>query len=129
MLIRVLFPTLFLSGLVYILHVRAMELSFYWTYWWFDILVHTLTGFVVGLLTVFLAYRLFPSLSRMQAILISFLAVFLVAVAWEFFEYINGLARAPESYMLDTAVDIVVGMLGGLGGALYVSAVRTEKYE
>jgi hypothetical protein len=124
MLIRVLLPTLALSILVYVLHVSAMELSFYWIYWWFDILLHTLTGFVVGLLAVFLAYRTKLSLSRRQAFLVSFLAVFFIAIAWEFFEYINGLAGTPGSYMLDTFMDIVVGIIGGLMGAWYVSLVR-----
>lgn len=48
-------------------------------------------------------------------------AVLLWALAWELFEYKNGLTQSTEGYYLDTLNDLVLGAMGGLLAAILSS--------
>ncbi len=122
----ILVPTLLLSILVYFLHTIALENYFYWIYWWFDILLHTLTGFVLGLLIVFILYRLFHSISSRSVLFLTIAGVLIVAIVWEIFEYVNGFALTHGSYILDTIGDILFGLIGAYIAIKYSSKFKDK---
>jgi len=123
---RILLPALALSIVIYILHTTALRLSLYWIYWWFDVLLHSLTGFVLALLILFLMYNIFPEISPRRVSLATLGMVLLVAISWEVFEYINGLALAHGSYMIDTLSDIMLGVGTGYLAVIYVLRFKTK---
>src|SRR3989344_5789223 len=91
----------------------AVAYALYWRIWWLDIPMHFAGGVWAGLCAAWLLMRRgnsFPLLWCLGFALI-------VGVAWEIFEYSEGIANAYYmSYQLDTAKDIVMDLLGAAGG-------------
>ena len=120
----IIFLTLFLALIVASLHLGALEYYWYWTYWWFDILLHFLSGVLIG----FLFLSLFEShihkeIFEKHMFLLIILFVFMVGFGWEVFEVIIQPDIVVESdYVLDTFSDILVDFSGGLFA--YISLSR-----
>lgn len=95
--------------LVFLLHVLATKLSFYYIFWWYDSMLHILGGMAVA----FFGYTIFKS---KREVLIPLLAL-LVGVSWEIFERL-GHVWWPN-YMgfgnkWDTVFDVLCAILGAL---------------
>src|SRR3989344_6737965 len=103
------------------LHLIAQPLSLYWTYWWFDIMMHFLGGFSGGLLVL---WYLGPSRS-FQVIFITISCVLIVGIAWEIFEFVFELTQ-PIDYWQDTAFDIVNDIVGAVIAYFFIS-LQTPK--
>ena len=116
----ILFSTLILAIAVTILHVLAGALYLYWTYWWFDWMVHFLVSFAGGLglyWGLFLSGIIFRGAPRKKifAVLAVFLLVMAVGIGWEIFEYVNGITDAVEAkYYLDVMHDLLSDAVGAL---------------
>jgi len=104
--------------IVTVLHFLAMRFYLYWTFSWFDILMHGLGGLVIGLLAGALVIRFFPMVLE-YAVLFFILVLgttLLVGFLWEVFEFILDLTVKMQLYqpsVPDTMVDIVMDMIGG----------------
>ena len=71
-----------------LIHARAVALSWYWSFWWMDVLVHFLAGLFVGLVALWvLAHRRGFSLHSLRSLVVTLGAVILVGIGWEIFEY------------------------------------------
>lgn len=98
-----------------IAHFIFIKLFLYWTFWWLDIIMHT-WGAALIIYTWFLLDKLaiFPktfSLRLFQPIL----CLVYLMVGWEVFEYLIGnVAINRGNYILDTTIDIVIGLGSGL---------------
>lgn len=98
------------------LHLGALRYYWYWSFWWFDILVHFAGGFLLTFLFLFL----YQSISKnIPGIYHSFVFVILfvltVGLSWELFEVIIESASIAEpDYLLDTIADIFVDIAGAL---------------
>lgn len=99
------------SAALAVTHWFAIEASLYWYYWWFDILMHFWGGLLLGfgfhLLAGFSYVRL--QLRFWQL----FLALSVVIIGWEVFEYLIGLYD-PATYVFEVSKDLLVGYGGGL---------------
>lgn len=96
------------------LHNLAIWLYLYWRLEWFDIAMHVLGGIVVALGVYTLRdLRVLPTpwLSTAGVMVI----VLCVALAWEVFEVYAGVTIDVDYYP-DTALDVVMGLTGGLIG-------------
>lgn len=93
-------------------HVTAQYFYLYWYWSWFDSLMHAWGGF----LTIMGFYMLGRIGSRRLALPLWALplALGVVMLAWEVFEYVYGIAGAHPSYAIDTTLDMVFGSLGGM---------------
>lgn len=60
-----------------------------------------------------------PSPSKLLWILLG--SVLVVGAGWEVYEYVLGASYSGEGYLLDTILDFVADLLGGLVGYLLVS--------
>ena len=103
----------------FILVVNFLANTFYWysSIWWFDIVMHFLGGFWIGLSF----FYLFPSRSNSpNSVFKILLFVFIVGISWEIFEILfnNILAQNPFD-ILDTLSDIFFDLSGGLCAILY----------
>jgi hypothetical protein len=92
---------------------------FYWYYtiWWFDMLMHFLGGVWVGL---FFLYVFYNKNKFLEQFLIILSCVLLIGVFYELFEvYVhNYIARDPFN-ILDTTSDIFFDLAGGVFALLY----------
>lgn len=117
--------TLLLSVLVLVLHTRGLHGFYYWKYFWYPLLVHFLTGFTVGLLLFILLSQFEPAMSAHHIAIAVVSCVFFVALAWEVFEFANGLTLTPVHYLFDTFKGITMGVVGSLVSLLF--SFRTFK--
>ena len=92
---------------LFILELYGMHLYLFWTYWWFDILMHALGGFIVGALAVWFFIFEYPIHSA-RLLFYSVLVALVVGIVWEIFEYVTGISvnQAQQSYAADTIGDI-----------------------
>lgn len=111
------------------LHITAQQFFFYWTFWWYDIMMHGLGGLLIGLMTAwviaFPAHGILPLPSSLTIILV----VLSVGIAWEVFEYVVGanvFYSSFGSYALDTISDIAMDVAGALGATLIFQRVAYE---
>lgn len=112
----VFFFSLMALGLViamfqYIAHVYFL----YWVWWWTDILMHFLGGvFIAGCTLWFVEYEI-PRSWRRQVphFFVALLAILVVGVAWEVFEWVTGM-YTERNYSLDTTMDLAMDVVGML---------------
>ena len=124
MLQQPLFRFLFvLIIFIALLHIAALELYFYWTLSWFDVLVHFLAGLWVGLGALWLVflsgYITRFRLSYHSALFTAFIPIVVLGIGWELFEVWAGIP-IEEKYLSDTVVDLSMDILGALSGYIYV---------
>jgi hypothetical protein len=77
---------------IYVINTIAHRFNWYYTFWWFDIPLHFLGGYFIGLLTISLLEhpklnRYFKSWSKLQYAICIFSLVLLVGFLWEVFEW------------------------------------------
>lgn len=122
----VLFLTLICAIIGGALYYVGDLFYFYWTYWWFDVLMHFFVSFTGGL-GIF--WGLFDSgfifrerfEKRGASILLVFACVFSVGIGWEVFEYAYGINDSNEGYVLDTIDDLILDSAGAIIAAALVS--------
>lgn len=107
-----------------ILHILGSYYSWYWTYPWFDIVVHIISGLWVALVCLWLATRLgeINSLKeyKIKSFLIAAISALLIGVVWELFENIAQITSTNvNGYGLDTAFDLISDVIGGILAYLY----------
>lgn len=110
------------SALTLFLHIVALKLHLYWLTEWFDILMHLLGGFVVGLLALYLFYvsdwTEFPKHHLGSIFAMTLGSVLLVGLGWELWEVFVGFTDAVND-QVDTFVDLVMDIIGGCVAFLY----------
>ncbi|MDP3735519.1 MAG: hypothetical protein Q8R39_03780 [bacterium] len=91
-------------------HTNGIARGWYWEYAWLDLLMHFLGGVIVALLVRWGSERVWGVRFSLATVI---LAVLFVGIAWEVFEYALGLIEVPRDvYIKDTAVDLILDMLG-----------------
>jgi len=114
-----------LSALAFaVTHLIATAGSFYWYYWWFDIVMHFWGGLLIGL-GVHALCRL-KSVPLRPTLLVVLLTTTLAVVGWELFEWFTDLYN-PTSYAADTALDVILGFSGGLLAHFFFSHLYNRK--
>lgn len=107
-----------------VLHFIAETFYFYWTIWWFDKMMHFLGGFTGGIIAFWLLIDsglFFKNFPKKDTLIFStlFLVLFF-GIAWELFEYTNGIARAVGGYAQDTFFDLLLDATGAVLACLVV---------
>jgi len=108
--------------LISLLHYAALTFHLYWTTMWFDVVMHFLGGFFIGLLALFTFYISewveFPRDHAASILAMTLGSVLLVGLGWELWEVFVGFTDALED-QVDTYVDLVMDTLGGIAAYLY----------
>lgn len=111
------------SSILAVTHILALQFYLYWQFPWFDVPMHFLGGIVVAL-GVFTAYDFrLPLPKRWLRLFPVVAAVLMVALAWEYYEILIGIP-IEENHKIDTAIDLVLGVLGGLMGYFIGSRIQ-----
>jgi hypothetical protein len=116
--------------LIFILNTAAFNWSLYWRWWWFDVIMHTLGGFWVGLSFLWVIHSFITAelltTPRSLVVFISFTlsAAMAIGFAWELYEHLADtlLAQSLNSPHFrvfqisadDTAGDLAADAVGGL---------------
>ena len=129
--LKILFPALISACLVLFFHITALKYHLYFEYWWFDMVIHFLAGLTISLTLVYLVWSFFPS--KISTILssatVALPVVLVFAVGWEVFELYSKLIYAKGFYyIVDTAIDIGMGLLGCMMGVIYISTFLTPTW-
>jgi len=108
--------------LILALHLLALDQFLYWRFWWYDLVMHFLGGFWLAITSLWLIYfsgyakDYQPKINRVLLIVLGSVIIF--GILWEIFEYVSGATYNGESYALDTALDLLLDVLGGCFGYL-----------
>lgn len=125
-----LFNTIFgFLFVIAVLHFIANKFYFYWTIWWYDMMMHTISGFAVGMASIMLWQYFFDKdISIKKTIVISLLFTLTVGISWELFELVSGAMMLSDgfAYYTDTISDILLDISGGILGSLYAHKVITN---
>jgi hypothetical protein len=110
---------------IFLVNFLANKFYWYFSIWWFDMPMHFLGGFWIGLAFVFLFP---PKDSSMTSVFKIIFFVLLIGVGWEVFEifFNNYLAQNPFN-MLDTISDVFFDLSGGLCAILYLWRKQQKK--
>lgn len=113
-----------------VIHYSGSYFYFYWTYWWYDFLVHFSVGFTGGLSLYWgffesgLIFKRRPR-SELFSLLLVFAAVMTWALGWEWYEWVYAITDSHESaYHLDVINDLIMGGGGGLLAAFWASRTK-----
>jgi len=106
------------------LHNLALFLELYWLYWWFDLPMHFFGGVVVAMGFLVLADLRLPVRFLTRSLLPMMLAVLAVVIFWELFELWAGI-EIQTDFIVDTTIDIVLGVVGGGVGYYLGERLRT----
>jgi hypothetical protein len=111
------------SIVLFVLHFIAMENSWYFLYFWFDILMHVFGGFTITL-ALFLILERIPFAQMMSQTYFLFLVLFFLFVAgaaWEVFEYWTDILFLKIGFdSIDTFADLVNDMFGSFIAMWYI---------
>lgn len=103
--------------LIFLLNFLANKFYWYSSIWYFDVIMHFLGGFWVGLLALYLFFR---RTVPPNYILMVLLCVFLAGASWEIFEYLMDKVISQNPFnALDTAADMFFDLAGGTSALLY----------
>lgn len=110
--------------LIFLLNLLANKLYLYSSLWYFDMIMHFLGGFWLGLFFFWLFYKdIFPDF-KASFIVKLLLSVFLVGLVWELYEIVVNASFAKDVFNLsDTISDLVFDMLGGFSIYLIIRNV------
>jgi len=113
-----LYTALALAVLLALLQAAAIAFYLYWSYWWYDVLMHFLGGLTGGLAAFWvlfhsgLFWRSMPS--KKTATLATLFCLMTAGVLWEVMEFQYGMLDSFESYPLDVFNDLVLDASGAL---------------
>lgn len=106
-------------------HLIALELFLYWRYLWLDIPVHFLGGIVVVLGVYAYTELTLPFARLLSGTLLQILSIVVVVmIMWEIFEVWAGIP-IYDNYVYDTALDLMMGFIGGLVGFYIAKRMKT----
>ena len=123
----------------FIFTADIMAQKFYWYYsiWWFDMPMHFLGGFWVGLFFFWFFSTKYLPIFQLSLEKIDFkltwkilLFVLFLGISWEIFEiYVNNYIGKTPFNLLDTISDIFFDLAGGSFALFYVfrRSIPTEK--
>ena len=121
-MIKKSFPVSLLVLILFIAIINgfAYKFSWYWRIPWLDMPMHFLGGFWVGSVVLWF-YFLGAYTQHLRILLASLLAVIVVGVLWELFEFnIDTIVSVSEQNgTLDTGSDIMFDIIGGTAAAVY----------
>lgn len=117
--------TLFIFAAQYLGEVR----NFYEKFWWWDIMLHTTSGFVLGIIGFMFVYLLNKNYSTNVTLSPIFIALFafcfavMIGAIWEIYEFsmdrlmgfnMQKFREAGQDGLIDTMVDLIVDSIGAL---------------
>lgn len=109
---------------------NAIATVFYWytSWWWFDMVMHTLGGMFTAFVCSLVFFKTLRNRSSKQYFITIMLAVFIVGLAWEYYEYIVQfyIKAVHLADITDSISDLICDMFGGGVAVGFVILLRTR---
>src|SRR3989344_5045979 len=115
---RLLKHLVLLMFFIFIADLLAKTFYWYYTVWWFDIVMHFISGFWVGLFFLYVFYDKNTFFRKFTAVI---LGVLLIGILWEIFEVYLNVVSLESFSIKDTALDMFFDLAGGLSMMFYYS--------
>ncbi|MEK7150364.1 MAG: hypothetical protein AAB736_02035 [Patescibacteria group bacterium] len=111
-------------ALIASLHFLAFQFYLYWRLWWFDSLMHFISGLWVAIAFFWAFFQSghvnIIKNNKKSSLIVAIVSSFAIGIMWEIFEYSSGAVLASGSdYIFDTISDIFFDLIGGLAGYYY----------
>ncbi len=128
---------IYLILFIFCANFLAGKFHWYYSIWWFDMPMHTLGGFWVGLALLYIApiyldpiYPFSIKDDSIKSVLKILALVLLIGVGWEVFEALNNYVfKIIPNANLDTISDIFFDLTGGSMAVLYfLSKMRYNEH-
>lgn len=117
-MLELLLVTIFIATL----HHLALTYFLYWTFDWFDILMHFLGGLTIGLFALYVfftsGYVKYPNDHWVVVLSVTVGAVLIVGLVWELWELFVGFTDVLQDRG-DTILDLIMDTLGALCAYYY----------
>lgn len=117
-----------LTVIISVLYYLALKFYFYWIWEWFDMFMHFLGGLWVVLFFVWLLFFSgfrkinINEIKKRKFFFISIFAVLITGLLWEIFEiYISFVSIEEYGYALDTILDLMMDLIGGITAFVYIN--------
>ncbi|MEZ6209171.1 MAG: hypothetical protein R3B64_01175 [Candidatus Paceibacterota bacterium] len=103
---------------ILVINILAMKGSLYFVFWWFDMPMHFLGGFWIGLITVLIFYKKFSKLGltdNKKSIFVYLLSVIFIGLLWEFYEYfLEIFIKFDFANIVDSISDMLFDIAGSI---------------
>ncbi|MDO8183515.1 MAG: hypothetical protein Q7T49_00835 [bacterium] len=121
------------------LNILAFRYFWYWRWWWFDLVMHSTGGLVIGLLVNALTWRDNPPARPWYPIFLAGISALIIGGGWELFEFsLDRTARVAvmiktiatlQLGWYDTLTDLLAGVSGALLAGLVVNRqIKNDNY-
>ncbi len=117
-------------ALFYLDHI-AQERFYYWLYWWYDIMMHFLGGFLVGSIVLWGIARFYTpqKWTTFGLFTLTALSAATIGLAWEYFEFFSGALILQRGDIVgDTKLDLVMDVSGALVAWLFVMPTVFKRF-
>jgi hypothetical protein len=125
-MIRLFKHTFLLLVIIGLLNWVGTYLYLYWTIWWFDMLMHFISGLEVGMAAVLIWQYFYPTKIRLtKKMAIGVLGGLTVGLLWEAYELYFGITTLSDgvAYYTDTVSDLILDLCGGFFAGLYANKI------
>jgi hypothetical protein len=101
-----------------LLNLLAYQFHWYWEFWWFDMIMHTLGGLWVGSCALWYWFfrktgNIFPVPQKSFVMAISLAAISVIGVGWEIFEFsVDTFITLSRHDPIDTGSDLFFDIAG-----------------
>ncbi|MCR4322466.1 MAG: hypothetical protein NUV61_00010, partial [Candidatus Azambacteria bacterium] len=108
----------------------ALYFFWYWSYWWYDIMMHFLAGLWVGGMVLWVYFfsgktKVPRPIQKSYLYMMALGVTFLVGLLWELFEFsLDTLIVFQQNDLMDTMMDLGMDTLGALCASFYVARAR-----
>jgi hypothetical protein len=104
--------------ITFVLNTLSHWFKWYFTLWFFDMFMHFLSGFWLGLLLIWFLRTNEENMCRNM--ILTMVAILIIGISWEVYEFIviNHWAGYPFNF-LDTTSDVFFDISGGLLATYY----------
>lgn len=133
--------TLFIFAAQYLGEIK----NFYERFWWWDIMLHTTSGFVLGIIGFMFVYLLNKNYDTNVTLSPFFIALFafcfavMIGVLWEIYEFsvdrligfnMQKFREAGQDGLVDTMIDLIVDSIGAFVVSLlgYLSIKENKQF-
>jgi hypothetical protein len=102
------------------LYGTALYYDLPWYFWWYDIVLHIFGGMLISFVTVSIIRAREGEHNLYRMIMLGIVSAFVIGLLWEVYEIVTGSTYVTkEGYPMDTVIDIISDISGGIIGALY----------
>ncbi|MES2436529.1 MAG: hypothetical protein V4519_00800 [Patescibacteria group bacterium] len=105
---------LIVVAIIATLHLAGFEFQFYWRLYWYDRIVHTLSGFWVTFVTLQFTKK-YTQADTFKIASVGLAAILIIGILWEFFEYGIGATSLSDLHFVSNSIgDLICDIAGGI---------------